>query len=205
MEAKQRELETARARVQQLEAELARELASRQSQAGGYYAAYYATAGFVLGIFGAATSLLVNVVGSVAVGKQPLELIRVYLTFPMGERALEYNAIDNGVALAIGCCLYLGTGMLLGIPFHLVLSRWTGDSGLIARLMLASLLAVGVWLISFYGILSWLQPLILDGDWIVQQIPPWVAALTHLVFGWTMALVYPLGLYRPYRVMTERT
>ncbi|MFM2096296.1 MAG: hypothetical protein RIS70_3420, partial [Planctomycetota bacterium] len=26
---------------------------------------------------------------------------------------------------------------------------------------------------------------------------------THLVFGWTMAIVYPWGLYQPYRLQTE--
>jgi hypothetical protein len=31
-----------------------------------------------------------------------------------------------------------------------------------------------------------------------------VAALTHLVFGWTMALVYPLGDFTAYRRPTEQ-
>ena len=83
-----------------------------------YYTAYHVLAGFVLGIFGACTSLLFNVVGSVLVGQHPLQLIRVYLTFPLGESALQ---TDSGLAVATGCCLYLGTGMLLGIPFHIVL------------------------------------------------------------------------------------
>jgi len=30
-----------------------------------------------------------------------------------------------------------------------------------------------------------------------------VAAATHLVFGWTVALLYPLGEYRPYHRLTE--
>ena len=50
---------------------------------------------------------------------------------------------------------------------------------------------------------DWLQPLLFHGDWIVTMIPPWVAALTHLVFAWTMALVYPLGTYTPYEPTTE--
>ena len=41
------------------------------------------------------------------------------------------------------------------------------------------------------------------GNWIVDTVPVWVGALTHLVYGWTMALVYPLGLYVPYRRQTE--
>ncbi len=149
------------------------------------------------------SSLLVNIVGALAFGKEPLELIRVYLTFPMGEQALDFNAVNNGLILAIGCCLYIGTGMLYGILFQIVLTRFTPDSSLAARFVVVSLLALGVWLVNFYGILSWLQPLLFGGSWIVDQIPWWVAAITHLVFGWTMLVVYPLGRYTPYRLQTE--
>ncbi len=122
---KQKELETLRSRVQQLEAELEAETPGAWPPAS-YYGAYYATTGFMLGIFGAMTSLLVNVIGAPIVGKNPLELIRVYLTFPLGEKALALTgaaekiyAVPDGVILAIGCCMYLATGMLLGIPFQL--------------------------------------------------------------------------------------
>ena len=55
-----------------------------------------------------------------------------------------------------------------------------------------------IWAVMFYGILSWLQPLLVEGDpgnWITNPayLPWWVAAATHLVFGWTIALLYPLG------------
>ncbi len=76
------------------------------------------------------SSLLVNIVGALMVGKQPLELIRVYLTFPMGEQALDFSAVDNGLILAVGCCLYVATGMLYGILFQIVLTRFTADSSL---------------------------------------------------------------------------
>ena len=62
-----------------------------QFAASGYYTAYYATTGFLLGGVAAMTSLLFNVIGSLAFDKNPLELIRVYLTFPMGEEALNYE------------------------------------------------------------------------------------------------------------------
>ena len=153
-------------------------------------------------MFGAATSLLFNVVGSVLVGQHPLQLIRVYLTFPLGEAAL---GTESGLALAIGCSLYLGTGMLLGIPFHLVLSRLVPNAPFSVRLAVVSGLALAVWLFNFYAVLSWLQPVLFGGDWIVRQIPWWVAALTHLVFGWTMLLVNPLGLYVPYRHRSEES
>ena len=43
-----------------------------------------------------------------------------------------------------------------------------------------------MWIVNFYLILSWLQPALLGGRWIVDQIPIWVAVLTHLAFAWTI-------------------
>jgi hypothetical protein len=206
-DAKQQELEALRARVRQLEAELTpgEKLSAPQWKATGYYTAYYATTGFLLGGVAAMSSLVFNIVGSLLFEKQPLELIRVYLTFPMGGKALDYNAVDNGLILAIGCCLYIGTGMLYGMLFQIVISRFAAEASLATRFVVVSALAVAVWLVNFYGILSWLQPFLFGGRWIVQQIPWWVAALTHLVFGWTMLLVYPLGRYTPYRVENAKS
>ena len=63
-------------------------------------------------------------IGAPIAGKNPLELIRVYLTFPLGESALRlteqpggHYVLGDGMILAFGCCLYLFTGMLLGVPF----------------------------------------------------------------------------------------
>ena len=196
---KRRELAGLENRLQQLEAELAAEEAIRPFQPQGYYAAYYATTGFMLGIFGAMSSLLFNIVGSVLVGQHPLELIRVYLTFPLGDRALE---LDSGMALAIGCCLYLGMGMLLGIPVYLALTKWTANGSFGKRVIVSSIVAITIWLVMYYGILSWLQPALVQmspQNYIVNRIPPWVALLTHLVFAWTMVLVYPLGDFVAYR------
>lgn len=165
----------------------------------------------MLGIFGAMTSLLANVVCAPIAGKTPLELIRIYLTFPLGEKALELTttgqpvyAVSDGVILAIGCCLYLGTGMLLGIPVYMTIARFARRRGLFVRLLVASVISLAIWGINFYGILSWLQPMLVGGDpgnWITNSnyLPWWVAAATHLVFGWTIAVLYPLGEYTPYR------
>ena len=205
------ELERLRAEARRLEEEIDREEAMAGWQPTGYYAAYYATAGFLLGIFGAMASLLFNVVGAPIAGKSPLELIRVYLTFPLGAQALEltgsgpgHYALGDGLILAIGCCLYLGTGMLLGIPVYMALARFAPRGGLIRRLVVAGIVSLAIWAINFYGILSWLQPLVIGGDpgnWITnpKYLPWWVAAATHLVFGWTIALLYALGEYTPYR------
>lgn len=145
-------------------------------------------------------SLLFNIVGSLLVHQHPLRLIQVYLTFPLGGAALE---TDSGLALAIGCCLYLATGMLLGIPFEIVLSRWLGNASVGPRFAAVTVLALALWLFNFYVVLAPLQPALFGGRWIVDLIPWWVAAATHLVFGWTMLLVQPLATFVPYNVHPE--
>jgi hypothetical protein len=207
IDAKRYELEMLRTQVRELENELQAAEAERRYVPPLYYGSYYATTGFLLGIFGAAASLLVNIIGAPIVGKSPLELIRVYLTFPLGEKALQLSdpahhvfAISDGTILAIGCCLYLATGMVLGVPFYVALTWWAGRASFVERFITATVLSLALWAISFYGILSWLQPMLFGGNWIVsgQYLPWWVAAGTHLVFGWTLMALYPLGQYTPY-------
>jgi hypothetical protein len=206
--AKHHEFEALKARVEQLEAELQDVESQKPWQPTGSYPEYHATTGFLLGSIAAGAALLVNVIGAPIAGKHPLQLVRVYLTFPLGEKALELanpgaagQAMSDGMILAFGCCLFVATGMLLGIPFQLVLSRFNGRSTAAKRLTIASGLALVLWLFNFYAVLSWLQPLLFGGNWIVDSsnLPLWVAAGTHLVFGWTMALLYPLGQFVPHQ------
>ena len=210
-----KQLEDLRTQVRQLEDELKTAEAEELWRPKGFYTAYYATTGFMLGIFGATTSLLVNVIFAPIAGKNPLELIRVYLTFPLGEEALHLTdsanqmyAVGDGVILAIGCCLYLFTGMFLGVPFNIVMTRLAGPDGALGkRLVIATVLSLILWVVNFYLLIAWLQPALFGGNWIVDQslLPWWVAAGTHVVFGWTMALVYPLGQYVPYERPTEKS
>lgn len=200
-ESKQDELERLRERVAELEAELEPSESREPWQAKGYYGTYYATTGFILGMFAALASLALNVVGSLIFEIDPLRIIQVYLTFPLGARALD---LDGGIALAVGCCLYIATGMLLGVPFHMLLVSYTKKSSFGQRLGCAAAMGVALWIINYYLVLSWLQPLLFGGNWIVAEVPWFVGLLTHLVYGCTMALVYPLGLYTPYKLQTER-
>lgn len=211
---KHKEYEELKARVGQLEEELQEIEAQAPWQPTGFYSAYYATTGFLLGSVAAAAALLVNVIGAPIAGKHPLELIRVYLTFPLGEKALGLadpahptQTVSDGMILAFGCCLFLVTGMLLGVPMHLALSRFGGQATVAKRLAIGSALAIALWLFNFYAILLWLQPLLFGGNWIVdpRYLPPWVAAGTHLVFGWTMALLTPLGRFVPFQPPAEKS
>jgi hypothetical protein len=192
---KQQKLDELRLRVAELEAELkpAETSTWRRSDAG-FYPTYYAWSGAILGMFGAVASLLFNVIGSLAVGQHPLRLIQIYLTFPMGEKALSTD-LDMGVVLAVGCCLYILTGMVLAIPLHLLIARFLPHGTLAQRLAFATVAGLLLWAVNFYLILSWLQPLLFRGNWVTDPalLPPWIGAATHLVFAWVVAALYPWG------------
>ncbi len=162
----------------------------------GHNTLRYALVGLLLGGIAGCTSLLANIIGSVlwpsltGEPQHPLRLIQVYLTFPLGEKALQ---LESGAVLAVGCLLYLATGMLYGTLFQLVLSYLFPRARFTARIAICCVLAVAIWALNFYAVLVWLQPKLLGGSWIVELIPAWVSAATHLVFGATMAILYPLG------------
>jgi hypothetical protein len=212
-------LEQQRQALSQLKQQVARleaEIADREVPAAWapqrFYSAFYAMTGFVLGGVAAMASLLFNVIGSTVAGEHPLRIIGVYLTFPLGDQALRLTSaagtdyvIDDGVILALGCCLYIGTGMVLGVVFHTVISMLSEGRPLLVRLIVGTLLGVLVWFVNYYLILVWLQPLLSGGRWITDSslLPWWVALSTHLVFGWTMALMSPYGAYVPYRRPTD--
>jgi hypothetical protein len=148
----------------------------------GFYLVWHLVVGITLGGLGALVSLAFNVIGAPLFGQPSMQLIRVYLTFPMGERAL---VAEEGLVLSVGAGLYLATGAILGIGFHLFLRNYRKSTP--AKLwLIATALGLAVWIASYYLILSWLQPALLGGRWIVDEIPFWVAALTHLAFAWTI-------------------
>jgi hypothetical protein len=170
----------------------------RQEEPGGwppkgFYLLWHLVVGITLGGLGALVSLGFKVVGAPLFGRPPMQLIRVYLTFPMGERALSAS---EGLALSVGAGLYLITGAILGIGFHLVL-RTFRQGGPMKMFGVATALGLGVWIVNFYLILSWLQPVLLGGRWIVDEIPFWVAALTHLAFAWTIWVGEYWGRFEP--------
>ena len=68
---------------------------------------------------------------------------------------------------------------------------------------MATILSIGVWLINYYAVLAWLQPMLIGGNWIVEQTPIIVAIVTHLIFGWTLLLVDQWGRFVPYTTIKE--
>jgi hypothetical protein len=166
-----------------------------------FYLIWHVLIGMVLGGIGALVSLAANVVGAPLFGERPLQLIRVYLTFPMGARALE---ADQGLVLFVGCTLYLVTGALYGVAFHLPMTLYFAGASAARRFVVGSLAGLALWIVNFYFVLSWLQPLLLGGNWIVRLVPFWVAALTHLAFAWTMLVGELWGRFEPHRSALRR-
>jgi hypothetical protein len=73
------------------------------------------------------------------------------------------------------------------------MAKYFKDSSTIQKVLIAVSVSVAIWLINFFAILSWLQPLLFGGSWILEMIPWWVAMLTHIVFGLTMLLIGEWG------------
>lgn len=167
---------------------------------GRFYLLWHLVIGMMLGLIGALVSLACNIVGAPLFGEPPLKLIRVYLTFPMGERALD---AEQGLVLFVGCLLYLGTGALYGIAFHLLMTLYFADASRLKRFLAGSAMGLGLWIVNFYLILSWLQPVLLGDNWIVRMVPWWVAALTHLSFAWAMLVGELWGRFEPSSARTE--
>jgi hypothetical protein len=148
--------------------------------------------GALLGAVAGAVSLLANIIGSVAptaltgVALSPVRLVQVYLTLLIGDRALMLN---SGVTLAAGCLLYLAIGALYGMLFETLVDYFLPRADLTVRLIAFTGLSLSLWIVNFYGIMLWLQPLVLQRTWVVELIPWWVAAATHLLFGLTMAVL----------------
>ena len=185
---RRREIEKHYSEIRRLEAESAAGSGSAQESwpPSGVYWLWHLVVGMVLGGIGAGASLLANVVAAPLFGHRPLELIRVFLTFPMGERALT---VEEGTMLGTGCFLYLGTGALFGIAIHLVITLMFADAPKGKKFWVATVLGLLLWIVNFYLILSWLQPALLGGNWILSMMPWWVGALTHLAFAWTVVFV----------------
>ena len=169
--------------IRELEAQPAAEDTAEGWPPKGYYLLWHVVIGMTLGGIGALVSLAANMMGAPLFGEPALKLIRVYLTFPMGEQALQ---AEQGAVLFIGCMLYLATGALYGIGFHLIMSLLFNDASRMKKFVVATILGLALWVVNFYLILSWLQPLMLGDNWIVRMVPMWVGALTHLAFAWTM-------------------
>ena len=147
---------------------------------------YLGTVGALAGFLGSVTSLVANVLGAWALGIERLMLLRVYATIFEGSDALQ---LENTSFVAVVLLIHIIVGAMFGVVF-VTLTSHLPQSRQLAHYAAAGLgFGLLLWIGNFYLVLSWLQPLISGDAYIVENIPWWVAALTHSCYGLTLAAV----------------
>jgi hypothetical protein len=192
-----REIQIERTRLSQLEERLRTiEPAASTWPPRGFYLTYYVVAGMLLGILGSITSFAAHIAGSLLVNQDPLHVLRVWGTVFLGERALTTTELDFFMLVAV---VHFSVGAAAGAVFHVLVSRFVPER---APLQIACGAAYGLlmWIVNFYFVLVWLQPRLVGEAYVLDLMPPWIAALTHVIYGLTLGLLVPLGRFQPYRV-----
>ncbi len=191
-----REIERHRQAIAELEAKLAAPSGKpRGWPPPGFYTTFYVVAGITLGTMGAITSFIFNVVGSYIIAQDPMLILRVFGTLFIGRNALT---TDNLNFLMLVLLTHVIVGAIGGVVFHVIINRMFADRSSGQKVLYGALFGCAIWLINFYGIIWWLQPLLVGQAYILRLMPFWVAALTHIIYGITLGLLQPLGRFIPY-------
>ena len=161
----------------------------------GFYLTFYVVAGLLLGILGSLTSFLFNVFGSLVVNQDPLHILRVYGTVFLGAKALTTDDLNFFMLVAV---VHFSLGAVAGAVFHVLVNRFVPDRPAF-QIVLGGLYGLLIWVVNFYCILIWLQPRLVGEPYVLELMPAWIAALTHLVYGLTLGVLQPLGRFVPYR------
>lgn len=164
----------------------------------GFYLTFYVVAGILLGILGSITSFGFNVIGSLLVKQDPLQLLRVYGTVFLGREALTTTQLDFFMLVAI---VHFSVGAAAGAVFHVFVNRFVPDRTAL-QIGLGAAYGLLMWVVNFYVVLSWLQPRLVGEPLVLELMPPWIAAATHLIYGLTLGVLQPLGRFVPYRPQT---
>ncbi len=191
-----REIERHRRAIAELEGKLAAGTGERKGwPPTGFYTTFYVVAGMTLGTMGAMTSFVFNVVGSLIVSQDPMLILRVFGTFFVGQEALT---TDNLNFLMLVLLTHVIVGALGGAVFHVFINRNLADQSAGQKILYSAMFGCALWLINFYAVISWLQPVLVGQAYILRLMPFWVAALTHIIYGLTLGLLQPLGRFIPY-------
>jgi hypothetical protein len=165
----------------------------------GFYLTFYIVAGTTIGILGSLASFIFHVVGSLIVNQDPLKFLRVYGTVFLGARALTTEDLNFFMLVAV---VHFSIGAIAGAVFHVLVNRFVPErTGL--QIGLGVAYGLLMWIVNFYLVLSWLQPRLVGEAYVLQLMPAWVAALTHVIYGLTLGLLQPLGRFVPYRPATQ--
>jgi hypothetical protein len=161
----------------------------------GFYLTYYVVSGTILGILGSITSFACHVLGSIAVHQNPLRVLRVYGTFFLGPAALTTDDLDFFMLVAV---VHFSVGAAAGAVFNVLVNRFAPPRAGI-QIALGAAYGLLMWIVNFYVVIAWLQPLLVGRAYVLEMMPPAVAALTHLVYGLTLGALQPLGRFVAYR------
>jgi cytochrome c oxidase cbb3-type subunit 2 len=189
-----RQIEQHRAAIAALEARL-EEAPTASWPPAGFYLTFYVVAGTIIGILGSVTSFLVHVVGSLLVNQDPLRFLRVYGTVFLGAGALTTDDLNFFMLVAV---VHFSVGAAAGAVFHVLVNRFIPERPVL-QIVLGGLYGLLMWIVNFYFVIVWLQPRLWGEAYVLQLMPAWVAALTHLVYGLTLGVLQPLGRFVAYR------
>jgi hypothetical protein len=146
---------------------------------------YFATIGAFAGYLGSLVILGADIASAKLMGFAPFMFLRYYATIRDGSGAL---LMTSRSFLLNAIVMHLAVGSALGAIFVLIVSGQ--DIQRFMRYMAAGIgFGLCVWFINFYLLLSWIQPLVNGKSYILENIPWWVAAVTHALYGLTIALV----------------
>jgi hypothetical protein len=161
----------------------------------GFYLTYYVVAGLLIGILGSLTSFICNVLGSLVLKQDPLLFLRVYGTVFLGEKALVTDDLNFFMLVAV---VHFSVGAAAGALFHVLVNFYAPERATL-HVVLGVLYGILMWIVNFYIAIPWLQRDLFGQAYVLQLMPWWVAALTHVVYGLTLGVLQPLGRFVPYR------
>lgn len=160
-----------------------------------FYTTYYVVVGMIIGTMGALTSFFFNVIGSMFVNQDPMMLIRVFGTLFKGREALVTED-QNFIMLVL--LVHFTVGAAGGAVYHVLVNLRCADRSYGQKVLLGVGWGLVIWIVNFYLILSWLQPMYVGEAFILRMIPIWVAVFTHGIYGLTLGLLEPIGRFVPY-------
>jgi hypothetical protein len=165
----------------------------------GFYLTYYVVAGLLLGVLGSLVSFAANVLGSILLRQDPLLFLRVYGTVFLGPAALTTDDLNFFMLVAV---VHFSVGAIAGAVFHVLINYFAPERAAV-QIGLGALYGLLMWIVNFYVVIAWLQPRLFGEAYVLQLMPAWVAALTHVTYGVTLGALQPLGRFEPYRPAVE--
>ncbi len=190
-----RQIEAHQAAIAGLEAQLHDVRVAPSWPPEGFYLTFYVVAGTMIGILGSLTSFACHVLGSLLLSQDPLRFLRVYGTVFLGARALTTEDLNFFMLVAV---VHFSVGALAGAVFHVLVNRFV-PGRFALQIALGALYGLAMWVVNFYVVIAWLQPRLVGEAYVLELMPAWVAALTHVVYGLTLGVLQPLGRFVPYR------